>query len=447
MSILSCSPLSPMVEEKGFPKGSPTFSVLLGPLEACLPYLTPLESGSNKPLTYTFAHLSACGHAQAGQIRGLVYYHTETCTPACRAERGAGRSAQDLLFAARCDGFVNRLLVPPSGLGKSTFYEANASRGSTQMIELVDLSACNAQAGRLSKKASKCVGRSYAELGHLVVIDGSLIGACLSMTWADYLGDVRKAKMHLGLDLSGSIPRKMILTEGRGAERPFVSHLLKEGETGVLDRGYQDHQRFDAWIAEGKHIVVRLKKNTKWEVIEALPFEKGTSIFFFSKVLLGDPVHRMTHPVYLIGFESRGKTYWIATDREDLTAEQIAFIFSLRWQVETFFAWWKKHLKVYHLTCLCVARLPARSAQAGRQVSRNPHGVLVQLLSGLITYLLLVIYFHQRYGQRPCVKYLRQLRWDIRHETQPPTLVHIYLVIQTCLRRSAAGRQIRGYLH
>ena len=89
MSILSCSPLSPMVEEKGFPKGSPTFSVLLGPLEACLPYLTPLESGSNKPLTYTFAH----------QIRGLVYYHTETCT-----------SAQE------------REPMPPSGLGKSTFY-------------------------------------------------------------------------------------------------------------------------------------------------------------------------------------------------------------------------------------------------------------------------------------------------------------------------------------
>jgi hypothetical protein len=93
MSILSCSPLSPIVEEKVFPKESPTFSALIAPLKAQLPHLTPLESGSNKPLTYTFAH----------QIRGLVYYHTETCTPACRAERGAGRSAQDLLFAARCD--------------------------------------------------------------------------------------------------------------------------------------------------------------------------------------------------------------------------------------------------------------------------------------------------------------------------------------------------------
>jgi hypothetical protein len=82
MSILSCSPLSPIVEEKVFPKESPTFSALIAPLKAQLPHLTPLESGSNKPLTYTFAH----------QIRGLVYYHTETCT-----------SAQDLLFAARCD--------------------------------------------------------------------------------------------------------------------------------------------------------------------------------------------------------------------------------------------------------------------------------------------------------------------------------------------------------
>ena len=131
------------------------------------------------------------------------------------------------------------------------------------------------------------------------------------MTWADYLGDVRKAKMHLGLDLSGSIPRKMILTEGRGAERPFVSHLLKEGETGVLDRGYQDHQRFDAWIAEGKHIVVRLKKNTKWEVIEALPFEKGTSSSFFPKSYwvipcTGGLPNRLRKSRQNIGYRQRG---------------------------------------------------------------------------------------------------------------------------------------------
>lgn len=172
MSILLCSPLSPSVEENGLSKESPTFSVLLSPLEAHLPHIPPLISGSNKPISYTFAH----------QIRGLVYYHTETYT-----------SAQDLLTAARCDGFVNRMLVPESGLGESTFYEANASRGSTQMIALVD---------RLSKKAAKCVGLSYAELGRLVVIDGSLIAACLSMTWADYRKHVRKVMSGNSLKIS-----------------------------------------------------------------------------------------------------------------------------------------------------------------------------------------------------------------------------------------------------
>lgn len=382
MSILSYSPLSPRVEERDSAPPAPTFSVLLAPLEAQLPHITPLISGSNKPLSYTFAH----------QVRALVYYHTESCT-----------SAQDLLTAACCDDFVNSLLVPESGLGQSTFYEANATRGSLQIMEVMD---------RLYKKASRCAGVSYVELGELRAIDGSLIDACLSMTWADYRSGARKAKVHLGFDLNRGLPRKMVLSAGKGAERPFVTQLLEADQTGVLDRGYQDHRRFDAWIEEGKHFVVRLKKSTQWEVLERFQFPKGTAIFFFAQVLLGDEAHRMAHPVFLVGFKSQGKTYWIATDREDLTAEQITLIFSLRWGIETFFAWWKRHLKVYHLIC------------------RNEHGVLLQLLAGLITYLLLVIYFHRRYGERPSLKRLRQLRWDIRHETQATVHIHILVVLQ-----------------
>jgi hypothetical protein len=381
MSILSCSPLSPCPEETFFIRETPTFSMLLAPLEAQLPHLTPLVSGSNKPLTYMFAH----------QMRGLVYFHVEECT-----------SAQDLLSAAENDRFANSVIVPPSGLGKSTFYEALANRGSLQMFQLLD---------RLSGKAAKIVGISYAELGPLKAIDGSLIDASLSMTWADYRENAPKAKMHLGLDLNQGIPRKMVLTNGNGAERPFVSAFLEKGETGVVDRGYQDHQRFDDWIEEDKHFVARVKKNTQYEIRQHLPFQKGSSIFFFAQVVLGGTAHQMTHPVFLVGFKSRGKVYWVATDRQDLTAEQIAFIFSLRWQIETFFAWWKRHLNVYHLIC------------------RNPHGVLIQLLAGLITYLLLVIYFHRRYGEKPSLERLRQLRWNIRHESCAPTKIQLNFFI------------------
>ena len=288
-------------------------------MEAHLPYLSPLESGSNKPITYTFAH----------QLRGLVYYHIEEST-----------SAAGLLCSAKHDAFVNQLLVPQSGLGKSTFYEANATRGSLQMTQLLD---------RLYKKASRCADISYAQLGQLVAIDGSLIAACLSMTWAYYRKKVRKAKMHLGFDLNQNIPRKMALTDGKGAERPFVTQLLNGGETGVLDRGYQDHGRFDDWIGEGKHFVARLKNNTQYDILESRSFQKKRSVLFFAKVVLGNDNPKMVHPVFLVKFKSRNKTYLIASDREDITAEQIAFIFSLRWQIETFFSWWKRHLDVYHI--------------------------------------------------------------------------------------------------
>lgn len=347
---------------------SPSFATLINPLNGQLPHITPLESRSNRPLRFSFPH----------QMRALIYYHVEAFT-----------SAQDLLQATKSDPLARQLIVPEAGLGESTFYEANQTRGLVQMIELLN---------RLAKKVSKRLKMAFPDLGRLKAIDGSLIEATLSMDWADYTATVHKAKAHLGFDLNRGIPRTMQLTDGKAGERPFVSTLLERGETAVLDRGYQDHGRFDAWIDEGKHFVARVKNNTRYEILEELSVDEGSQIFFFAKVHLGDEAHRTRHALFLVGFRSRGKIYRVVTDRADLSASEIAFIFSLRWEIETFFAWWKRHLKVYHL------------------ISRNAHGVLLQLLAGLITYLLLVLYFEVEYEERPSIARLRQLRWQMRQE-------------------------------
>ena len=75
------------------------------------------------------------------------------------------------------DSFAHHNLVPETGLGESTFYEANANRGLTQMLEVFD---------KLVKRASRRSGAVHAQLGDRVAIDGSLIDATLSMIWADY---------------------------------------------------------------------------------------------------------------------------------------------------------------------------------------------------------------------------------------------------------------------
>jgi IS4 transposase len=83
-------------------------------------------------------------------------------------------------------------------------------------------------------------------------------------------------------------------------------------------------------------------------------------------VLLGTAnINQTEKPLRLIGYEVYRIKYWLATHRYDLSAGQIAAAYKLRWDIENFFAGWKKHLKVYHL------------------IARSEHGLMVQILSGL----------------------------------------------------------------
>ena len=230
-------------------------------------------------------------------------------------------------------------------------------------------------------------------------IDGSLIDATLSMHWADYRKNSKKAKVHVGFDLNQAIPRKIYLTDGNGAERPFVSLILSENQTGVMDRGYQSHKRFDQWQHDGILFMCRIKAGTKKTIVKKNSIIPDSIVFFDAIVILGTTeINQTQEPLRLVGYEVDRVKYWIATDRYDLTAEQIAAAYKLRWDIENFFAWWKRHLKVYHL------------------IARSKHGLMVQILAGLITYLLLAIYCHRQFNERVSIKRVRQLRIKIQNE-------------------------------
>jgi len=194
------------------------------------------------------------------------------------------------------------------------------------------------------------------------------------MHWAEYRTNSRKAKLHLGFNLNRGIPGTLVLTEGKKAERPLVSQLVEPGQTAVLDRGDQAHHLFDQWQSEGRHFVCRIKGATRKKVIEAYPLVAIPHVFFDAQVVLGTSgVNQTEKPVRLVGYTVADKKYWIATDRFDLNAEQVVLVYKLRWNIEKFFGWWKQHLNVYHL------------------FARSKNGLMVQILSGLITYLLLAI--------------------------------------------------------
>lgn len=350
-----------------------TFKKFLEPIQDILPSITPLVSRGDRPLKLDFEH----------QVKALVYFHLERFT-----------SVRELIQNIKEDDFASLLIAPPDGIEKSSFSEANNNRGLEQLIELFK---------ELYIKANKTIPKEYSYLGNLVAIDGSLIDAVLSMHWADYQQNNNKAKLHLGFDINCSIPKKLCLGDGKSNERSSACQILESGDTGVMDRGYQHHANFDAWQGEGKHFVCRIKKNTNKTCISSNDIPENSIVFYDSVVLLGLPGESQTKkPLRLVGYSTDGSDFWIATDRYDLTSEQIAMIYKLRWDIEIFFGWWKRHMRVYHL------------------IARSEYGLWVQILSGLITYILFSIYCQEKYGEQVNIKRIREMRNDIINESRQP---------------------------
>jgi len=329
-----------------------------------------LESRGDRPLQMTFED----------QFKALIFFHLE--------EHNSGRH---LIQVLKEDDFARNNIAPEDGIEKSSFFEAINSRGLKQLEFVFN---------KLSCEASNILPNQHPELGELIAFDGSLINAVLSMTWADYRKGSKKVKVHIGFDLNRGIPRKIFLTEGNGAERPFVNRILSPGQTGVGDRGYQEHALFDTLQAEGKSFIVRIKANTTKTLIEEHKVNPDSIVFYDAEVLLGtvENNNQTEKPVRLVGYRVNSVDYWMATDRMDLTAEQIAQIYKLRWEIENFFAWWKRHLRVYHL------------------IARSEYGLMVQMLGGLITYLLLAIYCHKNHNEPVSIKRVRELRIQIQNE-------------------------------
>lgn len=344
---------------------------LFTPFQAALDPVPTLEARGNRPLQMTFED----------QLKILTYYHLEEHT-----------SGRHLLQVLAQEGFAATHIAPPEGIKKSAFFEALNSRGLEQMVQVYE---------NLQKQATAKLplAKEFSDLGDLVSVDGTLIDATLSMVWADYRDGAKKAKVHLGFDIGRGIPQKLTLTAGKADERPQVDYLVAPGQTAVMDRYYQSYKNFDDWQAQERHFVCRIKASSRKTVLRENPVEPGSQVFFDAVTRLGTAGGNQTErEVRVVGYKADGKTYWVATDRFDLTGEQIAYVYKLRWTIESFFGWWKRHLKVYHL------------------IARSPYGLLMQILSGLITYLLLAIYCHEEHGERVGIERVRELRNKIRNE-------------------------------
>jgi hypothetical protein len=188
--------------------------------------------------------------------------------------------------------------------------------------------------------------------GTVYALDSTTIDLCLSMfPWARFQSTKGAVKMHTLLDLRGSIPAFIEVSDGKLHDVNILDEILPEaGSFYVMDRGYLDFERLYALHRCGAFFVTRSKAGVLLRRRYSRAVDKISGLRSDHTVMLASAASRKNYPDPLrrIRFYDLEQRRWLLflTNNFDLPALTIARLYKSRWKVELFFKWIKQHLRI-----------------------------------------------------------------------------------------------------
>jgi hypothetical protein len=185
-------------------------------------------------------------------------------------------------------------------------------------------------------------------------LDSTTIDLCLSLfPWARFRRAKAAIKLHTLLDLRGSIPTFISISQGKQADVRVLDELILEpGAFYVMDRGYVDFQRLHCFVLATAFFVTRSKTNLQFNRLESRPVDSSTGVRSDQIIWLRNPSSIQHYPdklrrIHYVDAET-GKSLVFLTNNFTLPALTIALLYKGRWKVELFFKWIKQHLRIKH---------------------------------------------------------------------------------------------------
>ena len=194
------------------------------------------------------------------------------------------------------------------------------------------------------------LGVELAETAY--AFDATTIDLCLGLfPWARFRRHKGAIKLHTLLDLRGSIPCFVHITEGKTSEVTVLDALVVEpGAFYVMDRGYIDFARLYALTQSLAFFVVRAKRDLDYRRCTSHPVDRTTGLRSDQTIRLRGPksAHRYPAPLRRITYRDAetDKGFVFLTNHCTLPALTIAQLYHRRWRVELFFKWLKQHLRL-----------------------------------------------------------------------------------------------------
>ena len=174
-------------------------------------------------------------------------------------------------------------------------------------------------------------------------LDASTIDLCRSVfPWARFRSTKSGIKLHTLLDLRGSIPSFVSITDAKVHDVNILDELLPEpGSIYVMDRAYLDFERLYSLHSGLAFFILRTKKNTQLRRLYSAPVDKSTGIICDQTVrpVITKSANAYPDKLRRIKYYDTGtkKRLTFLTNNFSLEARTVADLYKCRWQVELFF--------------------------------------------------------------------------------------------------------------
>jgi hypothetical protein len=233
-----------------------------------------------------------------------------------------------------------------SRVPRSTLSDANEARDWRIWADLAHVLICTAR--------DLYAGDDFGlELDRTVyALDSSTIDLCLSLfPWAKFRKHKGGIKVHTLLDLRGSIPSVVIVTDAKVHDVNILDELIFEpGAIYLMDRAYVDFSRLHVIHLSGAFFVTRTKSNFQFTRLYSHPIDKSTGLQCDQTIVLKNFYAKKDYPdklrrVRYFDADESSRLVFL-TNNFTLPALAIAKLYKCRWYVELFFKWIKQHLRI-----------------------------------------------------------------------------------------------------
>jgi len=190
----------------------------------------------------------------------------------------------------------------------------------------------------------------------LFALDSTTISCSINLLiWAEGKYSRGAIKIHTLLDLRGSIPSFILITDGKCHDSNILDEITPVPEAiYVMDKAYVDFKALYRIHVLESYFVTRAKATLKYTIIEQnFNIDESTGLRADKIIELTIVKSKKLYPerLRLIEYYDTEKDNYLIfmTNNFEVSALEVSYIYKNRWQIETFFKWIKQNLVIKKL--------------------------------------------------------------------------------------------------